>query len=157
MKKAISLGFNWVLHMDAGLTNDPKYIASFLPFLDKKYDCIKASRYIKGAKVLGVPLYRRVFSIMGNHIASTLFHVGIKDCTNGFRLIRLSKMKGITFKESSYAMILEELYYLKKKKAHFYEIPYTLKMNKTTVSHFYYSPRLFFTYFRYAFKSFFVF
>lgn len=155
--EALQRKFTWCLHMDAGLTNDPKYIYDFITFIDSNYDCIKASRYIKGSKVVGVPRYRRIISIVGNTLASRLFGVGIRDCTNGFRMVRLSKMKGLIFNENSYSMILEELYYLKKRKSLFHEIPYTLKMGKKTVSHFSYKPKLFFTYFKYAFKSFFVF
>jgi dolichol-phosphate mannosyltransferase len=155
IKKAQTLGFEWCLHMDAGLTNDPKYIEKFMEFADSKYDCIKASRYIKHSKVIGVPKYRRIISILGNSVASLLFGVGIRDCTNGFRMVRLSKLKSINFKENNYSIILEELYYLKKQGAAFKEIPYTLVMDRKTVSHFNYKPKTFYDYFKYAFKSFF--
>lgn len=153
INKALELGFSWCLHMDAGLTNDPKHIGVFAEFMDTDYDCIKASRYVKGSKVLGVPKYRRLISIIGNKLASFLFGVGIKDCTNGFRMIRLSKIKGIRFQEKNYSMILEELYYLKMNKSKFKEIPYVLKMDQKTVSHFNYKPKSFIDYFKYAIKS----
>ena len=72
-------------------------------------------------------------------------------------MVRLSLLDNVSFKENNYSMILEELYYLKKRKAVFKEIPYILTMKKDTVSHFTYKPKMFYDYFKYAIKSFFVF
>ncbi len=153
MKKAIQLGFTWGLHMDSDLTNDPRYIADFAKHMSEKYDCVKASRYIKGARTKNVPAFRRYVSVMGNFLASSLFNVGIKDCTNGFRMVRLQMLKGIVFKENNFSIILEELYYLKKRHAKFKEIPYTLTARTNSISHFVYKPRTFYDYFKYALKS----
>jgi dolichol-phosphate mannosyltransferase len=153
MKKAIQLGFVWGLHMDSDLTNDPRYIADFAKYTLSKYDCVKASRYVKGAKIKNVPTFRRLVSVVGNVLASNLFNVGIKDCTNGFRMVRLSMMKNLQFKENNFSIILEELYYLKKQHARFKEIPYTLTARTNSLSHFVYKPKTFYDYFKYAIKS----
>ena len=79
IKKAIDLGYEWCLHMDAGLTNDPKDIKVFAKYMNSDFDCVKASRYIKGSKVIGVPKYRRAISIVGNTLASRLFGIGYRD------------------------------------------------------------------------------
>ena len=157
MKKAIQMGFTWGLHMDSDLTNDPRYISDFAKNMSEEYDCVKASRYIKGAKTKNVPVFRRYISVVGNFWASGLFNVGIKDCTNGFRMVRLQILKGITFKENNFSIILEELYYLKKRHARFKEIPYTLTARTNSISHFVYKPKTFYDYFKYAFKSSFIF
>lgn len=153
INKALELGFTWGLHMDSDQTNDPKYIYDFIKNLGENYDCIKASRYIKGSKIVNVSRFRRYISVVGNLIAARLFNVGIKDCTNGFRIVRLTLLKDITFKENSFSIILEELYYLKKKKARFKEIPYTLTARISSHSHFTYKPKTFVDYLKYAIKS----
>jgi dolichol-phosphate mannosyltransferase len=153
MKQANKMGFEWALHMDSDLTNDPKYIPQFIKHMSEKYDCVKASRYIKHAKVINVPRYRRIVSIVGNYLAASLFRVGIKDCTNGFRMVRLDKLKGLTFQENNFSIILEELYYLKKRGARFTEIPYTLTARTNSQSHFTYKPKIFYDYFKYVIKS----
>lgn len=155
-KKALRLGFDWGLHMDSDLTNDPKYIPSFAKNISEKFDCIKASRYIKGARTVNVPQYRKLISKIGNYIASILFNIDIKDCTNGFRMVRLELLNGITFRENNFSIILEELYYLKKRKANFKEIPYTLSARIGSVSHFSYKPKTFYDYFKYLIKAAFV-
>lgn len=153
INKAIEKDFSWCLHMDSDLTNDPKYIHNFVREMSDKYDCIKASRYVKGGKVINVPLYRKIISLIGNQFAAFLFRIGIKDCTNGFRMVRLEKLKGIRFKENNFSIILEELYILKKRKAKFKEIPNVLTARKDSQSHFTYKPITFYAYFKYAFKS----
>lgn len=153
IKFALQKKYSWILHMDSDLTNDPKYISSFLKQIPYGYDCIKASRYIRGGKVLHVSKQRLFISLIGNIIAQFLFEVGIKDCTNGFRMVKLEKLKGLTFHEKNFSIILEELYYLKKRKAKFTEIPYTLTARKNSASHFTYKPKIFIDYFKYALKS----
>lgn len=154
IQEAMRQNVTWVLHMDSDLTNDPKYIPIFLQAARNDVDCVKASRYIHGSHVKNVPLYRRIISSVGNYMAHFLFGVGIVDCTNGFRLVRTSKIKGLHFKEKNFSIILEELYYLKKRHATFAEIPYTLTARSHSLSHFSYKPIVFFNYFKYALLSF---
>lgn len=151
---AIKQKFEWCLHMDSDLTNDPHYITSFVTNMKDTYDCIKASRYIKGSKINNVPYFRRFISVFGNLFASLMFGVGIKDCTNGFRMVRLASIKDILLKENNFSIILEELYYLKKKHARFKEIPYALTARTNSKSHFKYNLKIFRDYFKYALKAF---
>ncbi len=153
IKKALELHYIWCLHMDSDLTNDPKFIPQFIKAARPNIDCIKASRYIHNGKVINVPFYRKIISFVGNYIASSLFNIGIKDCTNGFRMVRLEKLKGIHFKENNFSIILEELYYLKKRHAHFTEIPNVLTARTDSLSHFSYKPKIFYDYFKYVIKS----
>ncbi len=154
IKEAVRRGYKWGLHMDSDLTNDPKYIKDFISAAKLGSDCIKASRYIKGGKVENVPFYRNLISLIGNTLASRLFNVGVKDCTNGFRMVNLSYLKNIKLKEDNFSIILEELYYLKKKGAKFSEIPYILTIRNNSKSHFSYKPEVFADYFKYAIKAF---
>jgi dolichol-phosphate mannosyltransferase len=153
IKKAIQLHYEWCLHMDSDLTNDPKFIPQFIKAISPDVDCIKASRYIQNGKVINVPLFRRFVSLIGNYAASLLFNVGIRDCTNGFRMVRLEKIKGVHFKENNFSIILEELYYLKKRHARFKEIPNILTARTNSTSHFTYTPKIFYDYFKYVIKS----
>lgn len=151
---AIKHNYEFYLTMDSDLTNPPKYLHDFVKKMSKDVDCVKASRYIKGSKVIDVSTFRVFVSKVGNYIASLLFGVGIKDCTNGFKMVRLEFLKGITFQENNFSIILEELYYLKKRKAKFAEIPNVLYARTNTKSHFRYTPRIFYDYFKYGIKAF---
>lgn len=155
INRAIEMDYDYYLTMDSDLTNDPKYIKDFAKLMSDNIDCVKASRYIKGGKVSNVPHYRRIISLIGNYLAGFFFRVGLKDCTNGFKMVKLSMLKGIKFRENNFSIILEELYYLKQRRAHFKEIPITLTSRVNGKSHFHYTPRIFFDYFKYGIKAFF--
>lgn len=156
IKRALKLGFTYAIFMDSDLTNDPRFIANFAKEIPNGYDCIKASRYVKGGKMSEVALTRQIISIIGSIIARNLFRIGIKDCTNGFRMVKLNMLKGIIFRENNFSIILEELYYLKKKKASFKEIPSVLTARKNSPSNFDYKPQILFDYLKYAIRAFFV-
>jgi dolichol-phosphate mannosyltransferase len=156
IKYALSQNYDYYLTMDSDLTNPPQFIHDFIAVLPLGFDCIRASRYIKGGGVVNVPKFRRIVAIIGNTMASMFFNVGIKDCTNGFKMVRLKMLKNIKFKEKNFSIILEEMYYLKIKHAKFYEIPNILYTRKNSKSHFKYRPRIFYDYFKYLIKSLFV-
>lgn len=156
IREAVKEHFTYGLFMDSDLTNNPKYIKSFAQLMKENYDCVKASRYIKNGKVIGVSWYRRIISILGNSIASKTFAVGINDCTNGFRMVKLELLKKLRFHENSFPIILEEMYYLKKKHAKFLEIPVVLTARKNTKSHFTYKPVMFYNYFKYTVQAIFI-
>ena len=148
--------FEYGLFMDADLTNDPALIPAFAEkLLDGRYDLVKASRYVNGGGMSGVPAWRRAFTIVGNQIASRLFGMGIKDCTNGFRAVRLSLICDEEFEEKGFPQILEELLVLKRKRAQATEIPYVLTARGRGggTSKFTYSPRVLYKYLRYAVKA----
>ncbi len=145
--------FTWILHMDSDLTNDPRYIFRFMQYIDSLYDCVKASRYVKGGRTINVPFYRRVISLVGNKVASICLHVGINDCTNGFRMVRTRTLGNVHFTQNNFGIIMEEMYLLKKRGAKFAEFPYTLTARKSSVSHFSYKPNIFWDYLKYVIKT----
>jgi len=150
---AIKNGYEFYLTMDSDLTNPPSFIQNFVNVMSNEIDCVKASRYIKGGKTVNVSYFRQLISIIGNYLASLLFNVGIKDCTNGFKMVRLKLLKGISFKENSFSIILEEMYYLKKRHARFMEIPNILYARSNSASHFRYKLKTFYDYFKYVIKA----
>lgn len=153
IKYAINNKFYYVLFMDSDLTNNPSDIKKFSELVKDDFDCIKASRYINGGKVKNVPLKRVLLSRVGNLIASLAFNVGIKDCTNGFLMLKAGKFKNISLKEKDFSIIMEEIYVLKKKRARFAEIPVTLSNRKSGTTSFRYSPSVFYNYLKYPIKS----
>ncbi len=153
VKTAAALGYEWVLFMDSDLTNDPKDIHRFIDCINPEIDCVKASRYTKGGGMVGVPMYRQLCSRIGNTIASLCFRMGIRDCTNGFRMVRTDALSKIVLHEQKFAIIVEELYELKKRHARCVSIPVVLTNRKTATSHFQYSLSTFVSYAKYVIKA----
>ena len=153
---ALSAGYDFGLFMDSDLTNDPELIPLFEDAIQgDAVDVIKASRYISGGGMCKVPWYRQVISKMGNIVASRLCNIGIRDCTNGFRAVRLSLLSQITFQERGFPSIVEELYLLKKLGARFREVPYVLtaRTGDQAASSFQYTFKMFATYLKYCVKA----
>jgi len=155
-RAARQAGFEYGLFMDSDLTNDPALIPVFWERLSEgRYDLIKASRYVSGGGMNGVPVRRQLPSRLGNWLASKLFGMGIRDCTNGFRAVRLGLVADLTFRERGFPIILEELLALKKLGARAGEIPYVLTARSSGAgeSSFSYRPRVVATYLKYALKA----
>jgi hypothetical protein len=84
--------------------------------------------------------------------------MGLKDCTNAFRAVRLELLRGVVFKERGFAVLLEELLILKKRGARVTEIPYILTSRAPGEgeSKFTYAPRVLWAYLKYALLAAFV-
>jgi dolichol-phosphate mannosyltransferase len=65
---AIEHEYDYVLFMDADLTQDPLCILNFLPFMANGVEMIKASRYIEGSRVIGVPRFRVIVSSSAHYL-----------------------------------------------------------------------------------------
>lgn len=152
-KESERLGYKYVLFMDSDLTNNPKDISRFVAKASDKVDCVKATRYSNGGSMLGVPLYRQAISILANNFARLCFRVSVTDCTNGFRMVRISSLNDIQLKEEGFSVIVEELYELKKKGATFDNVPVILTSRKDTKTHFSYSLSTLLKYTKYTIKA----
>jgi dolichol-phosphate mannosyltransferase len=150
-------GFEYVLFMDSDLTNDPKYLADFAQQMAGGTDVIKASRYIAGGGVNGVPGWREVLSVVGNTVARLLFRLPVRDCTNGFRAVRTELLTAIDLEENGFAVIMEELYRLRPLAQSYAEVPIVLtaRTDDLRPSSFSFGPRAMLRYLKYPALSFF--
>jgi dolichol-phosphate mannosyltransferase len=124
---AAARGFDYVLFMDSDLTNDPIYLSDFADRMRHGFDVIKASRYIRGGGVVGVPAFHSLLSRCGNLVAQLLFRLPVRDCTNGFRAVRTALLTSINLRENGFASIMEELYRLRPLGLRFAEVPIVLR------------------------------
>ncbi len=154
---ALSQNYDYALFMDSDLTNHPKYISRFIEKMNKGYEYIKATRYVKGGSVSGVSWQNRSLSVIGNLIAKWLYKLPLTDLTNGFRAVKLSIFKKINLNETGFAIIMEELYRAKFVTESFSEIPYelTARTENQGESKFNYSMKTCIIYLKYSFKSYF--
>jgi dolichol-phosphate mannosyltransferase len=154
--RAAEGGFDYVLFMDSDLTNDPALIPVFRARAAEGYDVIKASRFAPGGGVSGVPFWRRALSIAGNRLAAALFRLPIRDCTNGFRAVRTSVLRGMALSERGFPAIMEELYQARYLARRFCEVPYTLtaRTGSQRSSSFSYRPGVFVSYLKYPLRAF---
>jgi len=146
--------YDYVLFMDADLTQDPCYIPAFLPYMLNGIDFIKASRYIRGSRIIGVPLFRVAISLLGNAFARFAFRLPITDYTNGFRAVRTSVAKQFRLEANNFEILVEEMWQAKFFAKSFAEISYSLSSRLNTEdSKFNYSFKIYGLYLKYCFYS----
>ena len=117
-----------LFQMDADFSHNPKEIPNFLKQIDKGYDFVIGSRYIKNGKIVNWGLNRKIISKSGNLFAKLIAGLNTNDCTSGYRAIKTSLIKKLDLKEINthgYAFLMELIYLVKTKKAKIKEIPIT--------------------------------
>jgi dolichol-phosphate mannosyltransferase len=125
-EEALRRGYDYVLFMDSDLTNDPAYLADFAARMADGVDVIKASRYVPGGGVEGVPAWHSRLSQLGNLVARLLFGLPVRDSTNGFRAVRTELLASVDLEENGFAVIMEELYRLRPLARGYAEVPIVL-------------------------------
>ena len=83
-----------VITMDADGTHNPGLILRLLRMIAEGHDVVIASRFQKGARVIGLAWHRKMLS----YVASIIFRItypikGVKDYTCGYRAFRSNVLK----------------------------------------------------------------
>jgi dolichol-phosphate mannosyltransferase len=143
VEKAQMLGTDWALFVDSDLTNPPEDVPRFAALMDEPVDYIKASRFIGGGGMVGVPARRRLLSVTANRFARLATGRTVTDPTNGFRAVRTSAFLAMPLTERGFPIIMEELYWAFRHRLRFGEVPSTLgSREETGDSSFSYRPRV---------------
>ena len=120
---------NYFLMIDADLSHRPEDIKLLIDNR-KGADIVIGSRYIKGGKIIGWPMKRRIISWSAVGLAKNLFNLKVKDPVSGFALYK----KEIFERQSSkldpigYKLLLEIL--VKSQELTVTEIPITFMERK---------------------------
>ncbi len=118
-----------IVVMDSDFSHPPQIIPRMLDVL-RKYRCdiVVASRYVKGGKISGWPLKRKLMSKMATIIAKKGLDVSTADPMSGFFAFKRHIIKGLKFDAIGFKMLLEIL--VKTRGATVKEIPYTFTDRK---------------------------
>jgi glycosyltransferase involved in cell wall biosynthesis len=151
---ALREGFEYVVVMDADGTQDPAYVEGFFAPMRAGRDLIKATRYARGGRVLGVDWRRYMVSWVGNRLARVALRCDLTDYTNGFRAIRSSLLARLETRETTFVVLLEEIWLARRLGATFAEAPYTLTVRDEDESRskFSYSWKVYLSYLKYLFS-----
>lgn len=83
-----------IITMDADNTHLPGLIVRMVRLIREGNDVVISSRFITGARIKGVPLFRRILSRAGSLLFRLLFPIaGIRDYTCGYRAYRMGIIK----------------------------------------------------------------
>lgn len=126
-KRALALGADIVIQMDADLSHQPKYIPRLLEKA-RRYDIVVGSRYADGGSVDEAwgPL-RKLLSWWANRVYTpAILGVPIRDATGGFRLYQRDCLIGLDLdkvKANGYVFQVEVCYLAKQLGYQIGEIP----------------------------------
>lgn len=84
-REAIHAGADWILEIDAGFSHLPDEIPQFFDAMQRGYDCVFGSRFMKGAAFTGSNK-RYVVSRGGTILTNLLLGTKQTDMTSGFEL-----------------------------------------------------------------------
>jgi len=141
--KALSMGYDAIMEMDADFSHDPQDIPRFLKEIEQN-DLVIGSRYSNGVNVVNWPLRRLILSYGANLYTRIITGMPVKDATGGFKCFRSSMLAKIDLNNihsNGYAFQIEMNYRLWKAGARIKEIPIIFvdrrsgvsKMNKSIV------------------------
>lgn len=87
-------GSDVIVTMDADNTHSPGLVFRMATLIDEGNDVVIASRYVPGARVVGVSPIRNLFSWGASWLLRLLFPMkGVKDYTSGYRAYRAGILK----------------------------------------------------------------
>jgi dolichol-phosphate mannosyltransferase len=127
---AIEHGFELLVNLDADHSHNPAAIPDLVKMVQGQDDCdvAVASRYVRGGRIEGWPLFRRVLSRIVNSVARFGLGIPVRDTSGSFRCYRveyLEKVDWDTFRSSGYSFYEEVLFRLHRVGATMKELPIT--------------------------------
>ena len=94
-----------LITMDSDDTHDPEYINDIVNAINQGYNFVVLSRYQRGSKELGYPMYKRFLSKCINTVLKILFPVhSLHDYTSGYRGFKGSLLKSLIGKYNKSVM-----------------------------------------------------
>jgi dolichol-phosphate mannosyltransferase len=124
-----------IVTMDADNTQPPALIPRMVSMIHEGRDVVVGSRYRPGARVVGVPLYRRFLSYGASLLFRTLLPIrGVRDYTSGYRAYRAPVIKEMYdlyedefISETGFSCMVDILLKLRNRKFVFGEAPLVLR------------------------------
>jgi dolichol-phosphate mannosyltransferase len=126
-KKALSMGADYIIQMDADFSHQPKYIPDLLQAIEDN-DLVIASRFVKGGSVdENWSIYRKLLSWFANRVYTpTILGIPVYDATGGFRIWRRETLIGLDMdriRSSGYIFQVEMVYVARRLGFKVAEIP----------------------------------
>ena len=125
MQRALDLGADYIIEMDADFSHNPEYIPEMLKKLEE-YDIVVGSRNVKGGKDTGRSKLRELISFGANLYIRTMLGVKLRDCNSGYKAYTreaLEKINPKSLKASGPDIVQECLYKAKLNNLKILEIP----------------------------------
>ena len=124
-RKALELGADLLIEMDADFSHDPAMLPVFLDRIATA-DLVIGSRYLNGISVVNWPLRRLILSYGANWYTRLITGLNIRDCTSGFKCFRRELIEQIDLsriKSDGYSFQIEMHFRSSELGARIVEVP----------------------------------
>ncbi len=124
-KRALSLGADYIIEMDADFSHDPEVLPVFLDAA-RESDLVIGSRYLHGVSVVNWPIRRLILSYFASVYTRWVTGLRLMDCTSGFKCFRRSALECIDLdriRSDGYSFQIEMNYRCMEKGLKITEIP----------------------------------
>ena len=124
-RKALELGADFLIEMDADFSHDPSILPLFLETA-KECDLVIGSRYLNGVSVVNWPLRRLMLSYFASVYTRLITGLKLMDCTSGFKCFRRSAIEAINLDKitsDGYSFQIEMNYRCMEKGFSIVEVP----------------------------------
>jgi dolichol-phosphate mannosyltransferase len=126
MARAMDLGSDVIVQMDADRSHDPVHLADMFRALESA-DLVIGSRYVRGGTVVNWSRRRRWLSRYANVYVRRVGELATRDCTSGFRAWRRSLLANLLAQRTpwseGYAFLVEMLFLAERAHARIVEVP----------------------------------
>lgn len=122
---ALAGNYDFAVNLDADFSHHPRYLPAMLAVAEFA-DVVIGSRYVPGGGTKNWPLSRRLMSRCLNWYARPLLGLPVRDCSSGYRCIRVDFLRRIdlsAIRSRGYAFFEEFLWHMKQAGARFQETP----------------------------------
>jgi dolichol-phosphate mannosyltransferase len=92
--RAIQMGYEVILQMDADLSHDPSYLPAFLELI-RDADLVLGSRYLHGIRVVNWDFKRLILSKAATKYVQIVTGMRFSDTTGGFKCWRTTTLEAI--------------------------------------------------------------
>jgi dolichol-phosphate mannosyltransferase len=125
MRRAIALGAERIIQMDADFSHDPDYLQALVG-ATQDADVAVGSRYMKGVSVANWPLRRLLLSVAANRYVRAITRLPVHDATSGFKCWRREALMRVLehpIKSDGYALQFEMLFHARRHRRRIVEVP----------------------------------
>lgn len=124
-----------IVTMDGDFSHDPSDLPKLVSAAEEA-DLVQGSRYVKGGRIVGWSLHRRIISWGANSLARLLFGRDVKDYTSNYRVYSRRLVEKLLWMklDESYDMVVETLAVAKKLGFRVVEVPITFVNREKGVS-----------------------
>lgn len=117
-----------VVEMDADLSHDPTYLPAIVQAAQRSGGVGLGSRYIKGGRIVGWPMRRKIVSWGANFLTRMILSLPVRDATSGYRAFTREALTKIRYADAgtkAYAFQVEILYRCAQQNLSIEEVPIT--------------------------------